>query len=391
VPYLSGAANISWEAGWRVEKASLAHYAALAPEGQRQYRAPRVAESELMPIHHYNAVGFLYVVMTARTLFPWLGDLQAIVLLQCLAHLASCWLIIQYLPTGLQRSLFVVFYAANPKVIYYVTFPFYYFWQALVPVSLIYCLLRGWKVPAWQALLMVLAACSSVWIRPASLFLAVGFVGFLAWKSRWVLGGALLLVFAAGVAAMFGKAAGSPAHTMFVGLGAYGKPEGLYLKDDSGIEYYERQTGEKVVLSVASGFGGNWYEPEFHERYNRVLLQGVRDFAGRHPGLLVRNAILNFLQGFSVGFRGDVPAFVPYDVAGTGLLFLVLMVVTRQWVLLAANALALGSFVPYFPPIQPYMFGSYLLLAVAATVIGASWYENRSKRARQVRSPADSP
>ncbi len=382
VPYLSGAANSSWKTGWRMEKAAFAHCNALSREGWRQYRAPRVAEPELTPCRGVNAVGFLYVVMVARTLFPWLGDIQAIVVLQCLVHLASCWLIVQCLPGGLQRGLFIVLYAANPIVIYFVTFPFYYFWQALVPVSLVYCLLRGWKVPEWQALLMVLAACSSVWIRPTTLFLATGFAGFLAWKSRWVVGGVLVLVFATGIGPMFVKVAGSPAMRpampMFVGLGAYGEPEGLYLKDGSAFEYYERQTGEKVVVS------GNWNEPEFRDRYNRVLLQGVRDFAGRHPGLLVRNAILNFLQGFSVGYKTGVPDLVRYAVAGTGLLFLVLMVVARQWVLLAANTLALASFVPYYPPIPAYMFGSYLLLAMAATAVGTAWYENRSKRARQV-------
>lgn len=387
VPYLSGAANTSWETGWRVERASLAHYLALSPAGRWQYRAPRVAEGELMPFSGVNAVGFVYVVMAARTLFPWLGDLQAVVLLHCLVHLASCWLIFWHLTTGLRRGLFIVFYAANPLVICFVTFPFYYFWQALVPVCLVYSLFRDWKVPSWQALLMVMAAAASVWIRPSTLFLATGFASLLAWKSRWIPGAVLLLVFAAGVAGTFGGVSGTPAHTMFVGLGAYDSAEGFYLKDTSGYDYYERQTGEKVVKFVPDGFGGNWYDPDFRERFNRVLGQGVRDYAARHPGLLVRNAILNFLQGFSVGYKTEAPNWVRYAVASTGLLFILLMAFTRQWVLLAANALALGSFAPYFPPIPAYMFGSYLLLAVGAAVIGASWYENRRIRVSRPNGP----
>lgn len=392
VPYLSGAANSSWGKGWRVERASLAHFNALSTDGQWQYRAPRVADEELMSVPAVNAPGFVHVVVVARTLFPWLGDLQAIVMLHCLVHLVICWHIVCRLHTGLQRGLFIALYAANPIVIYCATFPYYYFWQVIVPACLIYCLFRAWKVPTWQALVMVLAACSSVWIRPSTLFLAMGFVGFLAWKSDWARGGILLLVFVAGIAKVSGDVPGTPGMPMFVGLGAYGEPDGIYFKDrllsdTAGYDFYERQTGEKVVSSTPDGFEGNWYEPQFRKRFNRVLMQGVREYAVRHPGLVARNAVLNMLQGFSVGYKTNVSDLVRYAVAASGLLFIVLMIMTRQWILLVANGLAIGSFALYFPPIPAYMFGSYLLLAMAATVIGDSWYESKRKHAGHLNGP----
>lgn len=372
VPYLSGAANYSWQEGWRVEKASLAHYKRLSPEERWRYRAPPVAESELMP-YKVLPVGFLFVQIVARNLLPGMGDLQALLVLQCIVHLLSCWLILTHLRSNMQRVLFLLGYAANPVVIHFVTFPFYYFWQTLVPVCVVHCLLRDWKVPVGQAVLMVLVACASVWIRPATLFVAAGLVVMLAWRLRRALGCTLIVVFIAGIAGQFGKGAASPAHTMFAGLGAYDNPEGLYLSDESATKYFERKTGEKPVFSVASGFGGNWYEPEFQKRYYSVMEDGVRDFVQQHPVLMLRNVIVNSLQGFSVGYITNVPDAVRYVVAGTGLVFIVLLIRTKQWVLLAANTLAIGSFTPYFPPIPAYMFGSYVLLGTCLVLFAGPW------------------
>lgn len=372
VPYLSGAANYTVKDGWRVQKASLLEFKRLDGSARWRYRAPQVGEAELMP-YNYLSVGFVHVVRVARALMPWLGDLQAVAVLQCLIHLVACWAILMMLPGNLTRGLFVAAYAANPLVIYFVTFPFYYFWQSVVPLAIVYSLLRQWRLPLWQAIPLVLMACASVWIRPSTLFVAAGFAAYLAWRKRWAGGVVLLLIFAAGVSSIFKQRTGSPTHTMFAGLGAYGQPEGLYLSDESVTKFYERQTGEKPEFSDHTGFGGNWYEPGFRARYNSVVREGVRDFARRHPWIMARNAGANTLQGFSIGYLTQVPDTARYVVAFTGFVFFLLLARSQLWTILVANALALGSFTLYYPPVPAYMFGSYVLLAVGAILIISQW------------------
>jgi hypothetical protein len=78
------------------------------------------------------------------------------------------------------------------------------------------------------------------------------------------------------------------------------------------------------------------------------------------PDLLVRNALLNLFQTFSIGY---VTASRPlsYLSALAGLACCVLLLVTRRWLFVLAIAASSVTYALYHPPVPVYLFGTYLL------------------------------
>lgn len=48
--------------------------------------------------------------------------------------------------------------------------------------------------------------------------------------------------------------------------------------------------------------------------------------------------------------------------AFTGFIFFILLITSKQYLILISIALYAGSFCLYYPPIQAYLFGAYVLL-----------------------------
>ena len=88
------------------------------------------------------------------------------------------------------------------------------------------------------------------------------------------------------------------------------------------------------------------------------------------PLLLMKNALVNILGSFSLGYANRMPDFVNYGLALSGLVILSLLFSLREcWMILAIASTSI-CFAPYYPPIQAYMFGSFILLSfVAAKVL----------------------
>ena len=99
---------------------------------------------------------------------------------------------------------------------------------------------------------------------------------------------------------------------------------------------------------------------------------------------LFRNAALNTLQGYTIGYLVGQPYTVHLVMAAAGLAFLVLMLVSGQWVLAALILLTSATFVPYYPPIPAYMYGAYALLVVAL-LQAADVLVQRFRPARSIR------
>ena len=91
------------------------------------------------------------------------------------------------------------------------------------------------------------------------------------------------------------------------------------------------------------------------------------------PLLLARNAILNVLQSFSIGYNTS-SLFLSYLSAVLGGLVAIGLLWTKQTSFFLAILLASATFTPYHAPTPAHMFGAYVLLAGAAVaVIESVW------------------
>jgi hypothetical protein len=150
-------------------------------------------------------------------------------------------------------------------------------------------------------------------------------------------------------------------HTIYIGVGAYPNLYVTALSDNEAYAIYENQTGEKLNVST----GGNFYDLKVINRYEKLLQKEYMQIVRKAPFMLLKNAILNFFQSFSVGYFVDYPLWVSYLSSFFGFIFFNLLLIKRNFLWIAAIALSSLSFTPYYPPIQAYMFGSYILLVGA--------------------------
>jgi hypothetical protein len=371
-PYLSAAANVEWGA-FNFDLDETVRYGEMSPDERAKYRFQ--ASEELVPYKH-NSVGYVYFVAAATSLLPWLPDLAAIEGLQIALHVFFCIWIIYLLRSPTAKLLFLLLYALNPLVIYYVTIPFYYFVQA---------------IPSFLIVLLLLAITDNRWPdRPAAFVLGIagGAVLGLALLTRPTTIGAVLGVFAlaitthrmrwpalAGAAVLAlvvltGRLADDqhgPWHTAYIGLGAY--PNEFVtddfrpaFNDDVGYAFYLSQRGVQLDTEL----GGNYYEDEVIEDYMSLLRQEYLSVVRKDWPNVLRNATLNTLQGFSVGHVRQKGYSFQLPVAASGLVVLAAMAWTGQYVLILLIGATVGTFTVFAPPIPGYMYGAYALLVFGA-------------------------
>lgn len=365
-PYLSGAANFDRLFDWRISPSEYDKVEAMTEVQHRSYRYVATAETIPNTVQEY---GYVLVALTARNLFPWLGDIQALSLLQGLLHVGiSMFILLHLLESRFQRAAFFVLYAVNPLVLRITTLPYYYFWTVLPSVALAVVLLkknggRAW-VPALTAALLL-----SLAIRPTTLFVMPLVFAAAFWlrkdvRSRVVVA-VSALAFAVGVAAIFKQGFQRSAfHTIYIGIGAYANPYGLARLDDQvGFDAYREISGENISTHAIHG---NWRDPALRKRYNEAIKERYLEILRQSPFLLARNAALNTVQAFGVGYDVDRPWSRPLTVA-IGAAVIGLLLVGGQWIWCLAILAYAAGFSPYFPPVPAYLFGAYLMITLGVS------------------------
>lgn len=146
-----------------------------------------------------------------------------------------------------------------------------------------------------------------------------------------------------------------PWHTAYVGIGAYQNSAGIELSDQSGYKRFLEQTG--IQIEIDSPYG-NIYDPNVRESYYSNLRDGLMSYAKEHPWQLAKNALLNVLQSFSVGYPVDHKKLA-YASAFLGLIVFIILIKTRLYFILVLAFANVAGFAFYFPPIPAYMFGNY--------------------------------
>ncbi len=361
-PYLSGAANYEWGKGFRVHFPEMRQFKEL-PDSQKE--TYHFQPQQHLEVYENNSVGYLYLVQIAKVIFFWQGDLQAIESLQILFHILLSIVILFLIRDGLSFGLFLCLYALNPLIIYFVTFPYYYFWQVVPGVVVIAYLynrkltFRYWLIPI--AVLLALAYL----VRPTVLFVTVFVCILFLVREKWYYSLPSLLVLVLFIRLLNTPGYDNPWFTMYIGIGGYPNAYVPKLSDNSAYELYQQRTGQVLDASL----DGNFYTKEVADRSAQVLKDEYWKIAREHPFLLFRNAVLNFFESFSAGYFVDLPQWASYVSALLGLVFCLWLTIQKQYLWMVAIALSALSFTPYYPPIQAYMYGSFIVLVGAFIVV----------------------
>lgn len=360
-PYFSGAANFERLFDWRISPSDYEVASRLGHDEYLEYKHQATTETV---DYGLNSYGYVLIALLSRLLFFWLGDIQAVIYLQVLVHLIISFFFIYFVFRDSRSRLWFVFlYAANPLVVYFVTFPFYYFWLCLPSVCFATLLLRPLLakviVPFSVPLLLI-----SLLIRPTTIFLCLLFFAvsfkYLS-KTRISVLVPSLGLFVAGVIFMSSVNPRMPPwHTMYIGFGAYSNTfEISSLSDNEGYRYFTKKTGVSISTNPVSG---NWGNVSLMKDYNNVLRTGYFQILASSPLTVLKNAALNFGQVFSLGFLDGRPMLSLLS-SFAGWAFLVYLLLRGQWMWALAIFASSLSFFWYFPPIPAYNFAAYLLLA----------------------------
>ncbi len=359
-PYFSGAANFEQPFDWQISPIDFDVAIKLSDQEYRQYKHQK---TEGTITNTVNSYGYVFVALVAQKLFPFAGDVQAVIFLQLLVHLGVCiFLLLKIYQSPLQRYGFIFLYAANPLIVYFVTFPFYYFWMFIPSAALVVL----WFKPVWRqgsVLVLTPLLLLSLLIRPTTIFLCILFFAA-AWiladskRERWVVFAATVL-FICGVVLIAGQSSSAPWHPMYIGVGAYENNLGVPdISDNRGYEYYRRQTGVQINTDAVRG---NWNDVAVRAEYMNILKDRYFEMVKAHPVQFLRNATMNTLQIFSVGYIVDRPQLTTASTAA-GFFILFFLAYARQLIWVVAVLSSSLSFAWYFPPIPAYNFAAYLLL-----------------------------
>lgn len=357
-PFFSGAVNLDFDFVWRVDVSGYANFERLPYIQQMDFRFVATTLPNLAPYSVLDR-GYVYVIWLAQTLLFWLPQIKAVIWFQILFHVVSSLWVLSRLGSRRQQIVFMLAYALNPLVLHFVTFAYLYYWQ-VIPALAWYCYEMRSDTKSLRSLwLLVLVLAGAFLIRQSTILISLLVLGLAAWRLKRLAAWAAVLGFL--VFAVLAKNPSQPWHTVYVGLGAYPNDANIELSDESGYKLFLEETGIRMSTTPPNG---NYYDEAVRGRYYAVLKERLASYAREHPFQLVRNAVLNVLQGFSVGYPVGHLALA-YGSAFLGLIVLAILALGRMYVTIALLLAGMAGFVLYYPPIPAYMFGNYLLLALA--------------------------
>jgi hypothetical protein len=371
-PYFSGAANLGPDLAWRIDAAGYPAFSALSYAEQLSHVFVPAQEADLTPYSILDR-GYVFIVWVAQTLLFWLPSIKAVLWFQVVFHIASVLWVLHLLPTGRQRLVFFLAYGVNPLVLHFVTFAYHYYWQVVPALLWLAYEARGGVRLERKIYGMALVMMAIFLVRQSTLLLSLLMLGYWIWKERTL--HAWLALFAVLVFVLLVKNPSQPWHTAYVGLGAYSNADGIELSDESGYSRYKALSGIQINTIPPAG---NYYDAETRSAYYDALRTELTRYAAQHPGELVRNALLNSAQSFSMGYIVKSRK-LSYLSAGVGALVLLIMVWRGMYLRTAVLFAGVIGFVLYFPPIPAYMFGNYLLLAWVLVHIVDPWLQKAER------------
>lgn len=355
-PYLSAAANLQPGGKFTVDSAEIQLFKDLDINTQYAYSFSKSDE----PIeYNHNPIGFAYIIRFATVLIPFTGDLSALIILQTLMHIFLCILILSKLQGKWAIWIFIVLYAFNPVVLNIVVLNYYYFWQCVPGFILVYLYLDR-KYHRVILSLLTLTLIFATLARPTILLISV-FVLLMYFRYTTFRFALVSLISGCALFVLLNKPTEKNIwHTMYVGIAAYPNEYVQELSDDTGYALYLKTTGD----TLDARFGGNYYSHSVINKYTEITKEEVLSIAGQAPLMLARNAFLNFFQIFSIGYLNSVAVLINILSALSGLIIFLLLLRSRQYLLITGIILSAITFCVYYPPIQAYLFGAYSMSVI---------------------------
>lgn len=361
VPYFSGAVNYQLPKEWLHIEQEVINYKNLRDNEKTRYNF--INDPAQATLYNYNYVGLVYIIMAANFFLPWLGDVLALEYLQIFVHILITLIIYSILSNRIHKIAFLLLYSFNPFIIYFVTFPFYYFWQVLATVFLFpYLISKDFRYKNWIFVITPIFSLTFLTRPPILACIVLFFIIYFVIENKWKSICCLILFILLSTTFSAKKVGNSQTywHTIFVGLGAYPGSPIHSLSDNEGISFFQNKTGKLISTSIP---GGNFYtDMAIRNSYIETLQNEYLGILDTKPFLLVRNAAINFFQSFSLGYFVDYPLWVSYISAGIGFIFCLLLLYNKQFLWIIAIAASTITFTPYYPPIPAYMYGSYILI-----------------------------
>lgn len=371
-PYFSGAANLGLDFAWKIDAAAYPGFAQLPYAGQLEYEFVRGQTRDLTTYSILDR-GYVFIVWIAQTLFFWLPSIKAVLWFQVAFHIVSVLWVLSLLSSTRQRLIFILAYGVNPLVLHFVTFAYHYYWQVVPALLWLAYEARGGIRLGGRVYWMLLAMMAIFLVRQSTLLISLFMLGYWIWRERTLHAWIAMLVML--VFVLLVKNPSQPWHTAYIGLGAYPNAGGIVLSDESGYNRYKELSGTQINTIPPDG---NYYDEKVRSAYYEALHNELIGYAAQHPWEMVRNAAINLVQSFSIGYV--TKSFVlSYLSAGIGAMVALVMVWRGMFLRMAVLLAGVAGFVLYFPPIPAYMFGNYLLLAWVLVHVADPWLEKAGR------------
>ncbi|MDL2346075.1 hypothetical protein [Campylobacter hyointestinalis] len=366
-PYLSAAKNFDFSSlVMHVDQSQIDYFSQLTREEQFKFNFEK---SENIVQYEYLAIGFYFVAIIATKIFFFLGDLESIQLLQQLTHMGISILILNQFSININKLLFVFIYALNPIVLYFVNFPYYYFWQILPASIFIYYYLSNKKIG--NIIFLVAFVMFILYlIRPTILFFSLFFFIWCAIKENWKKSIISMILFL-GLINCFHPHSFGPWHTMYIGIGAYNNNFNIKLSDESGYDYFRNTKGKMMNSYLISN---NELRRDYYDALKNRYLQIIQ----LNYLLIFKNAVLNIIGSYGFGYKPENKVLIYINIL-CGLVFMTMLLYSKQYILFSAIGISSISFTLYYPPIGAYMCGSYILIAIGIINI-ISYYYNKKEQ-----------
>lgn len=361
--YFSGAANLEFDLEWTIDRDGFEEFITLGDSEKREYTFKKAVGDDRIPYPLPLDIGYLLIIWLAQMIF-FLKPIQAVIALQVCFHAISSIWIIGRLGRIKAQLIFFLLYAVNPVVLHFVTLDYHYYWQVLPGLAWIWWVTRDHaplKIVEAVILIVFFVFCFS--IRQSTLPMSLLICGIIFWSNKNILGLALILCFVGVVAVA--KNDSQPWHTAYVGIGGYPNDIGVELSDRSGFEHFERVTGLEVKTSPVSG---NWADKNFQRLYQGVMREQFFEYAVTQPEQVLRNALLNISQGFSVGYRTD-SLILAYLSSLIGFLVAIALIILKMRTTFFLLLSGVSGFALFYPSVPAYMFGNYVILASTLAMI----------------------
>ena len=367
VPYFSGAANLETGKGWRFLPCEADSIKQASGMDFYTYRFKK-GDDQNLRTYRYNASGYVYFIYLSQKIFPFVNEAGSVVILQLLLHTFCCLLLLQRLKKQLPKFVFLFGYACNPLILYVVTFPFYYFVQ-VISSFLVLVFYTNKRLSWWQVIPLFLAGCFFLHCRKTVFPLELLICGLFLFRRQFLNASvclSLLLFFP-----VLWKNAGfisdrntGPWHTVFIGVGAYPNPYPYLqtLSDNTGMDLFRTEKDSTISSSLEGKFV---YDSSIQDAYLSFAREKYISILKERPLLLLRNAVLNFFQGYSAGHVSNFSFWLNVLISASGAVVFFFLLLRKEYFYLMAIGLSHISFSPFYPPIPVYMFGTYLLLVYA--------------------------